>query len=220
MPDFTDYLFVDFENVPTVDLDLLRNKPVHVTLLIGAKQTKIPTALALQFRRFAAQVEPVEVGSSGRNALDITLAAYFGRALERSRTARFVIVSKDHDFDSMIAHFRSQNVALERVDTFASAPCFGPPKKARKSAPAKPAAPVAPALPAAPSPDPRTQKIIARLSNPQNKSQPRSLRSLRSHIKTSLGGDAADEQIDQVIDRLVSGKILKIGETQKIIYLP
>lgn len=220
MPDFTDFLFVDFENVPAIDLELLRNKSVHVTLLIGAKQTKIPTALALQFRHFAAQVEPVEVGSSGRNALDITLAAYFGRTLERSRTARFVIVSKDHDFDSMVAHFRSQHVALERVDTFASAPCFGPPKKARKSAPAKPAAPVAPALPAAPALDQRTQKIIARLSDPQNKSQPRSLKSLRSHIKTSLGGDAADEQIDQVIDQLIARRALKLGDAQEIIYLP
>jgi len=61
-----------------------RGKSVHVTLLIGKKQTKLDLALVQQMRRVPDQVELVEVGASGHNALDLTLAYYLGRAAERS----------------------------------------------------------------------------------------------------------------------------------------
>jgi hypothetical protein len=63
-------VFVDFENVHEVDLGLVEGKPVQVTLLIGKNQKKIDLALVQQIRRLAAQVALVEVGASGRNALD------------------------------------------------------------------------------------------------------------------------------------------------------
>lgn len=141
MPDYTHFIFVDFENVQDVDLTLAKDKPVHVTLLIGAKQTKVPTKLATQLHSFAAQVAPVEVGGSGRNALDLTLAMYLGREIERHPQASFVIVSRDQDFDPMIAHLRSAGAHIERVSAFASVPPLAP---ARKSArPVKAARPPA-----------------------------------------------------------------------------
>jgi len=79
-------VFVDFENVPEVDLGLVEGKPVHVTILIGKNQKKIDLPLVQQIRRLAAQVELVEVGASGRNALDLTLAYYLGQAVLRLRT--------------------------------------------------------------------------------------------------------------------------------------
>lgn len=129
MPDFTHFIFVDFENVQDVDLALARNKPVHVTLLIGAKQTKVPTKLATQLHTFAAQVTPIEVGGSGRNALDLTLAMYLGREIERHPQANFVIVSGDHDFDPMIAHLVNGGTQITRVSNFAAVPAFTSAKK-------------------------------------------------------------------------------------------
>lgn len=159
MPDFTHFIFVDFENVQDVDLTLAKDKSVHVTLLIGAKQTKVPTKLATQLHTFAAQVAPIEVGGSGRNALDLTLAMYLGREIERHPQANFVIVSRDQDFDPMIAHLKAAGARVERVPSFAAVSAFvsgrkavRPVRAARTPAPrshARPAPPAAAAKPAA-----------------------------------------------------------------------
>ncbi|MBI2498594.1 MAG: hypothetical protein HYV75_11965 [Opitutae bacterium] len=71
---FTHFVFVDFENVPSIDLALVAGKPVHVTLLIGKNQTKRETSLSVQLHAHAGQVAPIEVGASGRNALDMVLS--------------------------------------------------------------------------------------------------------------------------------------------------
>ncbi len=162
MPDFTHFIFVDFENVQDVDLALAKDKPVHVTLLIGAKQTKVPTKLATQLHTFAAQVAPIEVGGSGRNALDLTLAMYLGREIERHPQAAFVIVSRDQDFDPMIAHLKAAGARVERVPSFAAVSAFvsgrkavRPVKTTRTPASklhARPTPPPAPAKPAAQPP--------------------------------------------------------------------
>lgn len=132
MSAFSCYIFVDFENVQDVDLTLAKDRPVHVTLLIGAKQTKLDTKLATQMHALAMQAEPIEVGESGRNALDLTLAVYLGRKIEQHRNAKFVIVSQDHDFDPMIAHLQKSDTQIERVHSFASVSVFASaPKTAR-----------------------------------------------------------------------------------------
>jgi hypothetical protein len=129
MTDFTHFVFVDFENVQDVDLTLAKDKPVHVTLLIGAKQTKMPMKLATQLHAFATQVRPLEVGGSGRNALDLTLAMHLGREIERHPHASFVIVSHDQDFDPMVAHLKNTGTLIARVSTFAAVPALAPAKK-------------------------------------------------------------------------------------------
>lgn len=53
---FTQYVFIDFENVPSLDLGLIEGKSVHVTLLIGkssapfADSCEIPTDLKVTYR--------------------------------------------------------------------------------------------------------------------------------------------------------------------------
>ena len=116
------FVFVDFENVPDVDLGLVTGKPAHVMLLLGKHQKKLDVALVQQIRRFADQVELVEVGASGHNALDLTLAYYLGRAAQRDPEAHFCIISKDNDFDPMISHLRSQQIEIARYASFAALP--------------------------------------------------------------------------------------------------
>src|SRR4051812_27262518 len=76
------HVFVDFENVPSVDLSLIRGRPVDVTLLIGEKQRRLDLDLVRQIHEHATQVSLVEVGASGRNALDLVLAWHLGHAAE------------------------------------------------------------------------------------------------------------------------------------------
>jgi len=225
----TIFVFVDFENVQDVDLTLAQDKPVHVTLLIGAKQTKLPTKLSLQLNTFAAQVRPVEVGGSGRNALDLTLAMYLGREIERHPQASFTIVSRDQDFDPMIAHLNSTGVRVERVPSFVAVSAFSPARKhtrapriARASA-AKPIgrpAPVAPAprstVPAHASLERRWESVSERLSQPENRNRPRTRERLLAYLETSAGGSKQDAA--NLLNRLQQAQVLTIGSDNRVQY--
>ena len=108
--EFSHFVFVDFENVPDVDLAAIAGQAVRVTLLLSKNQKKLSTSLTLQIHRHAKQIELIEVGATGRNALDLVLANYLGQAIERFPTAEFAIVSKDQDFAAMIAHLNAISV--------------------------------------------------------------------------------------------------------------
>lgn len=224
MPDFTHYLFVDFENVQDVDLALVRGQPVHVTLLIGAKQTKMPMKLATQLHTFAAQVRPLEVGGSGRNALDLTLALYLGREIERHPTAHFVVISRDKDFDPMIAHLRASNCQVQRCPSFGDASCFTPPtaKKPRlKKAPPPIPAPTPAPVPARAVTDEsalerRRQSVIEHLGNPTNRNRPRTRRSLVAWVQTSLHGSKQD--VASLLNYLQQKKVLTIDANDRVQY--
>ena len=87
------HVFVDFENVHEVDLTVIGNKSVTFTLLLGSRQTKLDVSLVEKLLEHVASVELVRLTSTGRNALDFTLAYYVGRAVSSDPTGYFHIVS-------------------------------------------------------------------------------------------------------------------------------
>jgi hypothetical protein len=94
-PAAVNHVFIDFENVYLIDLSLIGAESYHFTLFIGSKQTKLDTALVEALLAHAWSVQLVRVTTSGKNALDLVLAAYVGQAVPANPTARFHIVSKD-----------------------------------------------------------------------------------------------------------------------------
>lgn len=233
----THYVFVDFENVPEVDLAAIKEQPVHVTLLLGNKQKKLDLELVKQIKAFHAQVELVEVGGSGRNALDLTLACYLGRAIERAPTATFAIVSKDKDFAPMIAHLGTQKIEVARYDSFAALPflphrkpavvakMMGSPKigsAARKATEARraksssrspfAAAEAAPGLPAD-----RLDKLIARLRN-HAAPRPKTKSSLLAKINTDFGNKLDEAGCTANLDELIKRGIVEIDASDKVTY--
>jgi hypothetical protein len=210
----THFVFVDFENVPDVDLALVRDPSVHVSLLIGKNQTKLPLVLVRDLLRLSAQAELIEVGASGHNALDLTLAFYLGQAVHRFPHAHFWIVSKDKDFEPMIDHLhhRPAPVVIARCGEFDLLPFLSARPKSR--APAKAAA--SPPL----SPVDRRVKVIARLKNPSLKNRPTTLLKLRAYVKTSLGTEAVEPDIAEIIDGLVQAGAIAIDSANKVTYPP
>ena len=184
---FAHFVFVDFENVPDVDLTLVENRSVHVTLLIGKHQKKLDLALVRQIHRLAGQVELVEVGATGRNALDLTLAFYLGQSVQQRRTAEFHIVSKDF---------------LPRPKPVASAKPAGVAAKA-SATPKKPA-------------EDRRAKVLARLRNPSSRNRPATESALRAHLKTALGKESSDDKVEDVLKQLRSDQGFKIEPDGKI----
>ncbi|HYC70655.1 MAG TPA: PIN domain-containing protein [Opitutaceae bacterium] len=221
------YTFIDFENVPTVDLSLVEGHPVHVTLLIGARQKKLELALVQLIHRLGDQLELVEVGASGPNALDLTLACYLGRAIERAPDATFSIISRDRDFDPMIGHLRRNGLSIERhADIHVRKPvsAHAPARRSSHAAPstAHRASPAAPRSAAAPKPesrsDDRAARITARLQNVSNRSRPTRRRGLLAQIKSSLGKGATEADAAALVRQLESAGVLSIDAQDHVSY--
>ena len=206
---FQHFVFVDYENVPSVNLGLAAGLSVHVTVLLGKNQKNVPVAFAKDMGRLGhAQVSLVEVDASGHNALDIILAFYLGKSVARTPGARFYIVSKDKDFEALLGHLHGKNVPATRHDSFATLPFLTPPKKpavVAKAAAAKP-------------PEDRRAKLIARIKNPHSPNRPSSRKALVAHIKTGLGKESSDPKVEDILRELVERKIVAIDEKDKVSY--
>jgi hypothetical protein len=200
------FVFVDFENVPDIDLGLIAGHPVKVTLLIGKNQKKLELPLVQQIHRLAGQVKLVEVGATGRNALDLTLTYYLGRTVHQSPAATYHIVSGDKDFDPLIAHLKAGGTLVVRSGSFAALPFLAPPKKTPSVA--------------KPAPGDRPARLTARLKNPTSTNRPTTRRTLLSHIKSSLGPDLSEAQAEAFIQHLCTAKVLTLDARNKVHYIP
>lgn len=203
------FVFVDFENIPELDLGLVEGKPVHVTLLIGKNQRKLDLTLVRQIHRLARQVELVEVGASGHNALDLTLSFYLGQAAQRNPGAQFCVVSKDKDFDPMIGHLKGVNLRVDRFGDFLHLPFLPRPKAA--------ASPRAAAAPQSPLED-RSAKVVARLKSSATPNRPATQKALLRHIKAALGKEATEVDAEDMLRRLCEERALAIDPKGKVTY--
>jgi hypothetical protein len=215
------FVFVDFENVHEVDLGLVEGKPVQVTLLIGKNQKKIDLALVQQIRRRAAQVDLVEVGASGRNALDLTLAYYLGQAVLRDPSARFCIVSGDKDFEPMMAHLSGQGIKVVRCDSFAALPFLPKPRASNSVKTAvliKPNAPVKAGGPVkADALEDRFERLVARLQN-SSAPRPKKKSSLLARINSDFGNKLTAAEQNEKAEELIRRGVLAIDAKGKIAY--
>lgn len=226
MPEtFSHFVFVDFENVPAIDLALVEGKPMHVTLLIGEKQKRLELALVRQIHQHAAQVSLIEVGASGRNALDLVLAAHLGQSMRSFPEAAFIIISRDHDFDPLVAHFSANGRHVTREPDFSALPIFGAPKPvssgarprsvaARPSTPTRKSASAAAALV-----DARQRKLdglVARLRERSNR--PKTRDSLLHHINTVFGQKLSAADQETVLNELLTRGIFTILDGKKLVY--
>ena len=191
------HVFVDFENVHQVDTSVIGAKSVNFTLLLGAKQAKLDAGLVEKLMEHAASVQLVRLASSGKNALDLTLAYYVGRTVSADPAAYIHIVSKDKGFDPLIQHLRSRHIQAHRHDSFATLTFSGPSKAAAVSAKAEPAGQEEP-----------LKRVLEHLrKNVANR--PKKKKTLLSHLKSQLGKDATDSDSEDLL-----GKLQKVGRVR------
>jgi len=217
----THFVFVDFENVQLIDLNLVKGKPVHVALLIGKNQVKLDFELADQIHKQAPQIELIKIGASGHNALDMTLAYYLGRAVERAPQAHFFIVSKDKDFNPMIAHVSDHGIKVVRCESFAALSFLPKSKKlALTKAPSGAKTTHTPKLVVASTSNPtvdRLEKLIGRLKN-NPMQRPKKKSSLLAHINTAYGGKLDETEQNQKLEMLIDRGIFFIGDKDRVTY--
>lgn len=222
LPPPMNHVFVDFENVHHVDLSLIGAKAVSFTLLVGAKQTKLDTALVEKLMDHAASVQLIRLTSSGKNALDFALAYYLGRAVLADPTAYFHVVAKDVGYDPLIEHLRSRGFRARRHESFATLTFSAPPKAAAPAAPGPPVpAPKAKATPkpkaAAAGPVDHMARAVKRLrKSPKNR--PNTKTKLLRDLKAKAGNNATDQDATAILDGLIKSGHISINDKEGVAY--
>ena len=143
----TNYVLVDFENVQP-DLSTLAGSAYKVKVFFGAKQQegRVPFKLLDAMLALGGSVEPVKVMRSGSNAVDMHIAYFIGRLVEKEPDASIHIISGDTDFDPLVEFLKANGVACKRAKSIAeiarhaapkARPAPPPPKSTRAVPPAR-----------------------------------------------------------------------------------
>jgi hypothetical protein len=174
------YVFVDYENVHHVDLSLIGSRSVQLTLLLGARQTRLDAALVEKLMDHAASVQLVRLNSSGKNALDFALAYYLGRAVNADPAAHFHIVSKDTGFDPLIKHLQSRRIHVHRHTDYSALTFSAPPRTSTVA------------------PEDLVNRVVAHLRKNTN-NRPRRRKTLVSHLTAFCGKSATGNGVDELL---------------------
>jgi hypothetical protein len=122
------HILVDFENVQpaAADIGLVRGEGLRLAIFRGPGQKKYSADVAEAWQPLGGNVTFVHCSKVGRNAVDMHIAFHLGELVAASRgsaggRARFVIVSKDTDFDPLLLYIRAQGFEASRVATIKAA---------------------------------------------------------------------------------------------------
>lgn len=208
----TNYVLVDFENVQP-DLSMLAHTPVKVKVFFGAKQqeSRVPFKLLDAMLQLAGHVETIKVMRSGKNAVDMHIAYYVGRLIEKEPAAVIHIISGDTDFDPLVEYLKANGVNCRRAKSIT---------EIAKLAHAKPAAAPARApkalTPAARKPhNDKLAPIIKQLHSLSGK--PATRKKLAQTVANYFrhhGGALPDTAVEQIIDDLIRMKYVSQSGTK------
>ena len=111
-------LLVDYENIQAVDLSKIP-ADVKVRFVLGGKQAKLPSELAIHAHAMGDRFAYVRALSVQPNACDFVIAFYLGETLTNNPKAECVILSRDKKgFDPLVLHLTAERGHhVRRVNT-------------------------------------------------------------------------------------------------------
>jgi len=183
------YVLIDHENVQPKDLALLNGQSLKVIVFLGANQTKVSADLAMALQARGHDGAYVRIDGNGRNALDMHIASYLGELVAKEPAAQFYVISKDHDYDSLLRHLRAKGVSAQRAES------------------------LAPLLPPA---DARLQRVITHLRG-MKQARPRRVKTLASTINSLFARELGEAQIQELIAALERRREIALHE-KKVSY--
>jgi hypothetical protein len=210
----TNYVLVDFENVQPDSLAALANGQFRVKVFVGAAQAKgrISFELSHSMQMLGANAEYVRIARSGPNAVDMHIAYYIGRLLEKEPSAVVHIISKDTDFDPLVEYLRAKGSACKRVKSIAEIPKHLVPRAAAPKAVPK-------HTPHVPTPRrPHAEKLAPIIKHLHSLSgKPATSKKLTQTIASYFkqhGGELGDKTVALIIDELVRLKYVSQNGTK------
>ena len=122
------FVFADGDNVnnPKVFIDFLNEKKLleldtQIICFIGANtnqntwyNTAVKYVQSLN-QKTSFNLTPIRILTEGSNALDMVLSSYVGLAMGQNPRAEFIIVSNDKGYESVVEHFGSLGVRINRL---------------------------------------------------------------------------------------------------------
>ena len=216
------YILIDFENVQPDKIGALGDGAFKIKVFVGAKQSRVSFGMASALQALGSAAEYVQISGSGRNALDLHIAYTIGRLSAAEPDTVFHIISKDTDFDPLIAHLKTQKIACHRWAAVTDIPHprhAAPPKPApAPKAAAKPAQKAAPKGAAAPVD--RVDKIVDNLEK-RVSARPSTLKALTSMIKSHFRGvGMTDAEVDGIVDELKKRALIAVKDGKVSYQLP
>lgn len=177
-------LLVDYENIQTIDLSLVKEQDVEIKIFVGQSQNKIPLELVQATQGFGQRVEWIKIEGIGNNSLDFHIAFYLGSFSQAAKSDTFIILSKDKGFDPLVKYIKSQNVGCQRVESLLE--LF---KNDERSTPQDADLVV---------------KIVKGLSKIQKNKRPKTRKALHQHIKAQLNPrKPRDREVDALVNTLL-----------------
>jgi len=211
----TNYVLVDFENVQPDSLAVLATGQFRVKVFVGASQAKgrISFELVHSMQALGANAEYVKIARTGKNAVDMHIAYYVGRLLEKEPSAVVHIVSRDTDFDPLIEYLHAKGSVCKRVKSIAEIP------KHVAARAAMPAPKAVKHTPHVPSPRrPHAEKLAPIIKHLHSLSgKPATSRKLTQTIASYFkqhGGTLPDKTVALIIDELIRLKYVSQDGTK------
>ena len=193
----TNYIYVDGENVRALDLDLITNRPVVVVLVLGEHDKALPVPLVGKMLEHPNQVRIERSVQTGKNALDFVLACLVGQRVAAEPTAFYHIVSRDKGFDALVKHLKERKIFALRHDEFSLIPILLPVESM--------------------TPEALVELAKNRLGkNPSNR--PKKRKGLLNLVHGLFGKRLAPEQVEAVLQRMVSTQAIEIGADEIVRY--
>lgn len=191
------YIFVDYENVQEVDLDLIAGKAVKVFLVVGQRRKTLPSLLARQIHQYHDQVTWIESEGATNNALDLVLAYHVGLQAKADPKGYFHILARDKDYDALIKHLRANSLLASRDDEFARIPVLVAMTRL--------------------SLEDRVKWVVERFQ--KNKaSRPKRMKSLLTTIRLFCRKELSDEEVQQIVTALVARKLIELTPQGEVVY--
>jgi hypothetical protein len=194
----TNHIFVDYENVHEVDLDLVAGKAVVVHLVLGERHKNLPLEIVKRLLKCREQVHLVEAGRSGKNALDFVLAYRVGVEAAADPKGFFHIVSRDTGFDALISHLKKNKIFARRDESFGKA--FDDTTKA----------------PPAALPD--QVKVVTERLTKNKTNRPKRKKTLVSQINAYFGKKLTDTELEKIVQTLTADQVIAIGQKGEVVY--
>ena len=117
MTNFEEYIYIDYENVQDVNVELIK-KTTKIIIVVGANQTKVPIELVQKTQKLGNSVEWISVNGNGRNALDFFITFFLGKDVAEDSKKTFIIYSKDTGYDSLINYLNKSGIKAKRIVSF------------------------------------------------------------------------------------------------------
>ncbi|MFZ1569011.1 MAG: PIN domain-containing protein [Thiolinea sp.] len=195
------HVFVDFENVRNLNLDLLKDKPVNLLILLGAKQHNLPICLVKQLMEFKEQTQLIEVNVSGKNALDFVLAYYVGKLACQNPKNSFYIVSKDKGYDALVGHLKNNKIKAHRYDDLNQIPLFEQQPTRNK-----------------PKDEPNSIDRLTELLKQSARNRPAKRQSLITYADSVFAKKLAANEVAGLINQMQQKKLISFDEHNKVTY--